>query len=149
MPVVTIGQMIDPGMMADLVYPPSDSIPSPVFTDPNITYGPGSGAPGAGPSVPFGPQPTPETIAINQLVAAGYMRDPNLPGTTTAVSPQGLPPGPAPRVNVPLSTKSFGQFFTGSTLLAGIPNWAVLSGVLIGTSIVAGMLGGGGGRRRR
>jgi hypothetical protein len=60
-----------------------------------------------------------------------------------------LPPGPSPRVAVPLSTSipgSIGLWFTNSSLIAGVPNWEVM----IGAAVVASLLGGVfAGKRRR
>jgi hypothetical protein len=58
-----------------------------------------------------------------------------------------LMPGPSPRVNVPLSSSSFGMFLTNSTLVAGIPNWALVAGGLLAIPLFGSLFGGG--RRRR
>jgi hypothetical protein len=57
----------------------------------------------------------------------------------------GLPQGPSPRVNVPLTTNSAGMFLTGSTLISGVPNLVVLGGGFLALSL----LFSGGKRRRR
>jgi len=72
------------------------------------------------------------------------------PAVTTFPSTVALPPGPSPRVAVPVSTAipgSFGLWFTNSSLIAGIPNWEVLGGALAIVSLISGVLGGK--RRRR
>ncbi len=86
--------------------------------------------------VPFGPQPTAETVATNWLVSHGYMSD---PGIAVSQLPGGLPPGPSPRVNVSLPS-----WFTQRSVIAGLENWmVVIGGVLIG-----GLLLSTSGRRR-
>jgi len=60
---------------------------------------------------------------------------------------QPLTPGPAPRVVAPSaasSPTSVTSFFTGSTLMAGIPNVVVLGLGILGLTLLAG----GGGRKR-
>lgn len=61
-----------------------------------------------------------------------------------------LPSKPAPTVAVPLSTSipgSMSLFFSGSTLIAGVPNIAVIGGgALLALLLVSGI---GGGKRRR
>ena len=55
---------------------------------------------------------------------------------------------PSPVVSVPLSSSSsgsVGMFLTGSTLVSGIPNIALIGGVMIGAVL---LLGGGKKRRR-
>jgi len=92
-------------------------------TDPECTYGdclPSSPAPKSG-----------NKIAVSQF--------------PTTIQ---LTPGPSPRVGVPLSSSipgSFGLWFGNSSLISGVPNWAVAGMVLVGAMV----LGGGGGRRRR
>lgn len=60
-----------------------------------------------------------------------------------------LPPGPSPRVNVPLAPSSVGMFLTNSSLITGVPNWIVLGGGLLTIPLLGSLIGGGGGRRRR
>lgn len=68
-------------------------------------------------------------------------------GNTVSTTGATLPPGPAPRVNVPLSPSSIGLFLQSSTLISGVPNLLVLAGGGIGLALLSSMLGGG--RRRR
>jgi hypothetical protein len=63
----------------------------------------------------------------------------------------GLPPGPSPRISTTPATASAStsvnsvlNWFTGSTLIAGVPNFALIAGGLLAVSLI-----GGGGRRRR
>lgn len=58
-----------------------------------------------------------------------------------------LPPGPAPRVNVPLTASSVPMYLTNSTLIAGLPNWAVFAGLFLGVTMLPSLLSGG--KRRR
>lgn len=59
-------------------------------------------------------------------------------------------PSPSPTVQVPLKVPGgFGLFLESSTLISGIPNFAVLAGGLLLTAGLAGGISGGGGRRRR
>lgn len=73
------------------------------------------------------------------------------PGNRVVVTPgQPKAPGPANRVSVPLSLQipgSVGMFFTNSTIISGIPNFAVIGGGVILISMMGGMFGGK--RRRR
>lgn len=69
-------------------------------------------------------------------------------GTTVSTTGATLPPGPAPRVNVPLSPSSIGLFLQSSTLISGVPNLMVLAGGGIGLILLSSMLSGGGRRRR-
>jgi hypothetical protein len=60
-------------------------------------------------------------------------------------SPAQLPPGPSPRVSVPLSVNSAGMFLTASSIIPGVPNLVVL---LAGAAAATMLLGSAGGRRR-
>jgi hypothetical protein len=65
------------------------------------------------------------------------------PAVSPTISSQQLAPGPAPRVTAPAASSSISSFFTGSNLVAGIPNM-----VVIGIGLVALTMLTGGGRRR-
>jgi hypothetical protein len=68
------------------------------------------------------------------------------PGTVlTSLFPQ-LPPGPAPRTNVPLTSSSLPMYLTNSTLISGLPNWAVFGLGFVALTVLPGMFGG---KRRR
>jgi hypothetical protein len=74
--------------------------------------------------------------------------DPGAPQTSNAsvLMPTGgsptqvnqLAPGPAPRVAIPTSMLSLSTFFTGSSLIAGIPNIVVLGLALLALPMLAG-----------
>lgn len=98
-------------------------------------------APGYEAPTTYGPMPVRQpTVAINL---------PSVQSTSVA-APAGLLPGPAPRVTVPSAASSVTSFFTGSSLISGLPNWAVLGIGLIGAPILLNMVtGASGGRRRR
>jgi len=137
LPAWALGQAIDPstGIIADVQLGPEDIPPD--YIDPNITYGPGSGAPTMAPA-PSVSVPKPPTVP-------GF----TFPSTTVRdLYPQGLPPGPSPRVNVPLSPSSAGLFLKSSTLVSGIPNWALVAGAVLAIPLLGGLVGGGGRRRR-
>jgi hypothetical protein len=60
-------------------------------------------------------------------------------------SPMQLPPGPSPRVSVPLTTKSAGMFMTSDSLVKGVPTWMLIAGGAVAFMALSSM---GGGRRR-
>jgi hypothetical protein len=47
------------------------------------------------------------------------------------------------------SISSIGSWFTGQTIIAGLPNWALLGAALVGVPMLVGSFGSGRGRRRR
>lgn len=97
--------------------------------DPNCTYGdclPATPAPAA-------PVNRPGTIGVPAAIS-----------NAAAQIAQTVTPRPSPTVAVPLSLNSAGMFLTGSTLITGIPNLAVIGGGLL---VIALALGGGGRRR--
>jgi len=85
--------------------------------DPNCTYGDCISATGKKSTVRTAP------ISAAALVAA--------PATQVLSRP-------SPVVSVPLSTSSVGMFLENATLLAGIPNWAVIVGVPVIFSLLFG-----------
>ena len=106
------------------------------------------------------PAPTPEQVLYDQTVTSGstpnpfynyqpYVSPTPAPGVVSQIASAltSAPSRPSPTVAVPLSMSSIGMFFTGSTLISGIPNIAVLAGGAIALSLVTGMLSGK--RRRR
>jgi hypothetical protein len=119
----------DPGLITAEETPGT----GPVFTDPSITYGPGSGAPpisyAPAPAVPQPPSPPAPAVGPQQT---GF----TFPaGTVAALYPQGVP-SPAPRVNVPAT-----GIFASS--MGGIPMIAWLAIIGVGVLVLSG-----GGRRR-
>jgi len=81
--------------------------------DPNCTYGD---------CLPSGTMPAPGKTRITVPAI------PITAGTVAAPATQ-IVPRPSPVVSVPLSTASFGMFLENSTLIAGVPNWALFVGV--------------------
>ena len=88
---------------------------------------------------------------VGQASAASIAAAEGIPAPTTGV-PAGLPPGPSPRIattpaaSSSLSVNSALSWFTSSSLISGIPNFAILAGGLLAVSVIGGM---GSGRRRR
>lgn len=94
-------------------------------------------------------------VSPNQLV--GFLEQdpgapagpPALPPTSVPQPPPGqLPPGPAPRVSAYPTGAGPGQWFSSSSMIQGLPNWAVLAGALLGLPLVINLISGSGGRRR-
>lgn len=94
------------------------------------------------------PKPGPSSSPIFATFGPYGTLDPTAAPNTVSSSGT-LPPGPSPRVNVPLSPSSFGMWFSNSSLITGVPNWLVLGGGLLAIPLIGGLIGGGGGRRRR
>lgn len=84
----TLGQFPDTGIAMDVMYGPEDT--APVFTDPGITYGAGSGAP----PISYKGPPTAAPSA-NALPGFTFPT-----GTIQSLYPQGVPSA-APRVKTP------------------------------------------------
>ncbi len=144
----SLGQF-DPssGIAAEIQLGPEDS---PVLS-PYQTYGSPypdltpENAPAPTVSVPKPPTSSTGVLSPYQTYGSIF----NQPNTVSSVST--LPPGPAPRVNVPLtsSPSSIGLFLSNSSLIGGIPNWLVIGGGVLAIPLLGGLLGGGGRRRRR
>jgi hypothetical protein len=121
--------------------PPDSGIQSPYQTYgspyPDLTP---ENAPAPSVSVP---KPSSGVLSPYQTYGSIY----NQPNTVSSSGT--LPPGPSPRVNVPLSPSSFGMFLSNSSLMTGIPNWLVIGGGLLAIPLLGSLIGGGGGRRRR
>jgi len=94
--------------------------------------------------------PAPSVSVPSTGIVSPYQTYGSIYNQPNTVSSSGtLPPGPSPRVNVPLSPSSFGMFLTNSSLVTGVPNWIVLGGGLLAIPLLGSLVGGGGGRRRR
>jgi hypothetical protein len=80
--------------------------------------------------------------------APGYLHQAEVQASSPAVSvlQPGLPPGPSPRVSMPLSFNTAGMWLGNSTLVKGWPNWGVILGTVIGVSVIGGLISK---RRRR
>lgn len=147
----SLGQF-DPssGIAADLQWGTEDNV-TPVQPDYGSTsthgfpdYG-GSPQYAPAPSVSVPKPPSSGVLSPYQTYGSIYNQPNTVPSAGT------LPPGPAPRVNVPLtsSPSSIGLFLSNSSLISGIPNWLVIGGGVLAIPLLGGLLGGGGGRRRR
>jgi hypothetical protein len=134
-----LGQFDPSGtIIGDVQWGAQDPTPPPDYNDPNITYGTGSGAPDYAPAPSVGVPRPPSTLP-------GFTFPAN---TVSALYPPGtLPPGPSPRVNVPLAPTSVGMWLSNKTILSGVPNWLVLGGGVLAIPLIGGLLEGG--RRRR
>jgi hypothetical protein len=86
---------------------------------------------------------------VGPASAAAIAAAEGIPAPTSA-SHSTLLPGPAPRISTTpapstSSVNSALNWFTGATLISGVPNLAVIGGGLLVLSLIGGM----GGRRRR
>ena len=137
---------------------------------PYQTYGSPDSAPDAGILTPVQPEygttstqgfpdygatapqnaPAPSVSVPPSQILSPYQTYGSIYNQPNTVSSSGtLPPGPSPRVNVPLAPSSVGMFLTNSSLITGVPNWIVLGGGLLAIPLLGSLVGGGGGRRRR
>jgi len=125
-------------IIGDVQFGPQDPTP-PDYTDPNITFGPGSGAPDYAPAPSVGVPRPPTSLP-------GFTFPAN---TVSSLYPAGtLPPGPSPRVNVPLAPSSVGMFLSNKSLITGVPNWLVLTIPLLAIPLLGNLMGPPPRRRR-
>jgi len=111
---------------------PSSGLQTAYGTEEYPSIQPGA-APGSGGSYigVQNPSPTP-SAGIPGIVAAGIQTVSSVSGVSR----------PSPTVAVPLSMANLGLWFSGSSF--GVPNWALLGGLVVGAAVLLGS----GGRRR-
>lgn len=146
----TLGQF-DPssGIFGDIQWGEQDGV---IPAQPDYGSTSTHGFPDYGETPQYAPAPTvsvPKGSPVYSTVGPYGTIDPYLTASGNTVSSSGtLPPGPSPRVNVPLSPSSAGMFLTNSSLIGGLPNWLVLGAGVLAVPLLGSLLGGGGRRRR-
>ncbi len=136
------------GIMADVQWGPEEIPAQPDYGSTSTHGFPDYGGPDLAPApsttVPK-PQPGASTGILSPYQTWGSIYNaPNVVPTAGST----LPPGPSPRVNVPLSSPGgFAMWFQNSTLISGIPNWLAIGGGLFAVSMLGNVVGGKGRRR--